>query len=86
MATDVDQEDRAAVPVDLQIIDCDVHNDVPRGEALFPYLPDYWIEHLTNTLFKGATESPYPAGAPVAARPTPTRPTTRPTRRRPCSR
>lgn len=50
-------------------IDCDVHNDVPRGEALFPYLPDYWIEHLTNTLFKGPTESAYPPGAPVASRP-----------------
>jgi predicted TIM-barrel fold metal-dependent hydrolase len=50
-------------------IDCDVHNEVPRGEALFPYLPDYWIEHLTNTLFKGPTEAPYPPGAPVAARP-----------------
>ena len=50
-------------------IDCDVHNEVPRGEALFPYLPDYWIEHLTNTLFKGPTESPYPPGAPVASRP-----------------
>jgi len=49
-------------------IDCDVHNEVPGPKALYPYLPDYWIEHLTNTLFKGPTESPYPPGAPVAAR------------------
>ena len=27
-----------------------------------------WVEHLTNTLFKGPTEAPYPPGAPVAAR------------------
>jgi predicted TIM-barrel fold metal-dependent hydrolase len=51
------------------MIDCDVHNEVPRPEALFPYLPEYWIEHITNTLFKGPTEPPYPPGSPVAARP-----------------
>src|ERR1700730_3983007 len=50
-------------------IDCDVHNEVPKPEALFKYLPDYWVEHLTNTLFKGPTESPYPPAAPVASRP-----------------
>jgi uncharacterized protein len=53
----------------MQRVDCDVHNAVPRPEALFAYLPDYWIEHLTNTLFKGPTEHPYPQGAPLAARP-----------------
>jgi predicted TIM-barrel fold metal-dependent hydrolase len=50
-------------------IDCDVHNDVPAATALYDYLPDYWVEHLTNTLFKGPTEAPYPPGASVAARP-----------------
>lgn len=50
-------------------IDCDVHNAVPGPEALFSYLPPYWIEHITNTLFKGPTENPYPADAPIAARP-----------------
>jgi uncharacterized protein len=51
------------------MIDCDVHNDVPRTEALFPYLPEYWIEHITNTLFKGPTELVYPADSPITARP-----------------
>ncbi len=51
------------------MIDCDIHNDVPRPEALFPYLPEYWVEHITNTLFKGPTEPPYPPDAPIAARP-----------------
>jgi predicted TIM-barrel fold metal-dependent hydrolase len=51
------------------LIDCDVHNEVPRPEALFPYLPEYWVEHITNTLFKGPTEPVYPPGSPVAARP-----------------
>jgi predicted TIM-barrel fold metal-dependent hydrolase len=55
--------------VSTKRVDCDVHNAVPRPEALFAYLPDYWIEHLTNTLFKGPTEHPYPQGAPLAARP-----------------
>jgi predicted TIM-barrel fold metal-dependent hydrolase len=50
-------------------IDCDVHNEVPRGEALHAYLPGYWVEHMTNTLFKGPVETPYPPGAPIAARP-----------------
>jgi uncharacterized protein len=50
------------------VIDCDVHNDVPRTEALFPYLPPYWVEHITNTLFKGPTEPVYPPQAPIAAR------------------
>jgi len=51
------------------VIDCDVHNDVPRVEALFPYLPPYWVEHITNTLFKGPTEPVYPVQSPVTARP-----------------
>ena len=53
----------------LAVIDCDVHNEVPRVQALFPYLPPYWVEHITNTLFKGPTEPYYPPGAPVAVRP-----------------
>jgi predicted TIM-barrel fold metal-dependent hydrolase len=42
---------------------------VPGAQALFPYLPPYWVEHLTNTLFKGPTEPAYPPDAPIAARP-----------------
>jgi uncharacterized protein len=51
------------------MIDSDVHNEVPGPKALFPYLAEYWIEHMTNTLFKGPTEPYYPPDAPVAARP-----------------
>jgi predicted TIM-barrel fold metal-dependent hydrolase len=50
------------------IIDCEIHNAVPTVEALFPYLPAYWREHITQTLFKGPVESSYPRHAPVAAR------------------
>src|SRR5216683_1497986 len=55
-------------PVTAPVIDSDVHNDVPKIDALFPYLADYWIEHITNTLFKGPTDTYYPPASPVAAR------------------
>jgi predicted TIM-barrel fold metal-dependent hydrolase len=58
-----------SVPTGQVVIDCDIHNEVPKGQALFPYLPEYWVEHMTNTMFKGPTESSYPPGSPVAARP-----------------
>ena len=50
------------------MIDSDVHIEVPNAQALFPYLADYWIEHITNTLFKGPTDTYYPPKSPVAAR------------------
>jgi predicted TIM-barrel fold metal-dependent hydrolase len=49
-------------------IDAAVHNEVPSTRALFPYLPDYWIEHVEQTLFKGPTEFYYPPNSPIAAR------------------
>ncbi|HEY3107894.1 MAG TPA: amidohydrolase family protein [Chloroflexota bacterium] len=51
------------------MIDCDVHVDVPKVEALFPYLPPYWVEHVRQTVFKGPTDYPYPKDAPMAWRP-----------------
>jgi predicted TIM-barrel fold metal-dependent hydrolase len=42
-------------------IDCDVHCEVPNVEALFPYLPAYWIEHIQQTLFKGPVATYYPS-------------------------
>ncbi|MFN8522248.1 MAG: amidohydrolase family protein [Chloroflexota bacterium] len=50
------------------LIDCDLHNEVPNKEALFPYLPAYWVEHMQQTLFKGPSTQYYPQGSPVAAR------------------
>src|ERR671933_2367833 len=57
------------VPTGQAVIDCDLHNEVPAATALFPYLPEYWIEHITNTLFKGPTDTYYPPESPVATRP-----------------
>ena len=38
------------------VIDAAIHNDVPSSKSLFKYLPEYWVEHMNNTLFKGPTE------------------------------
>lgn len=51
------------------MIDCEIHNEVPGIEALFPYLPIYWREHISQTLFKGPVDAIYPRGAPITARP-----------------
>ena len=43
MATDVDEQEKAAVPVDLRIIDCDVHPHYRDGiNDLLEYLPQEW--------------------------------------------
>lgn len=52
-----------------RLIDCDVHVNVAGIETLLPYLPDYWVEHINQSVFKGPTDSPYPANAPNTARP-----------------
>src|SRR5207248_2846160 len=50
-------------------IDADIHNVVPRVEALFPYLDQHWVETVTQTLFKGAVDPTYPPRAPTSALP-----------------
>ena len=37
------------------IVDADVHLDVPYIEELFPFLSEHWVEHLTQTLDRGAS-------------------------------
>ena len=56
-------------PAGRAVIDCDVHVDVPKVEALFPYLPRHWVEHVQQTVFKGPTDYPYPKNAPITWRP-----------------
>src|SRR4051794_30691220 len=52
-----------------KVIDCDVHVNVPSVRVLFPYLSDYWRETIEQTGFKGATDTSYPSGAALSARP-----------------
>ena len=46
-----------------EIIDTDVHIDLPPVESLFPYLTDYWVEYFTKTADRGASPPlPVPHG------------------------
>jgi len=64
-------EATAADTIDLRapLIDCDVHNRVPGVQALFPYLPPYWVDHVTQSAFKGAQSTYHPKASPPNARP-----------------
>jgi len=61
-------------PLGQAVIDCDIHNAVPSVQALFPYLSEHWREYITQSAFKGPTDSDYPKDAPIAARPDATPP------------
>ncbi|MGI8915027.1 MAG: amidohydrolase family protein [Chloroflexota bacterium] len=41
------------------MIDCDVHVHPLTVEALFPYLPRHWVEHVKQSQFKGPTDRYY---------------------------
>ncbi len=64
----------AHTPLGQAVIDCDIHNVVPSVQALFPYLSEHWREYITQSAFKGPTDTDYPKGAPIAARPDATPP------------
>lgn len=51
------------------VVDCDIHSVVPSGRTLFPYLSQYWREVLTQSAFRGPTETPYPPNTPIASAP-----------------
>jgi uncharacterized protein len=57
------------VPAGMAVIDCDVHVAPAAPEVLFPYLSAYWREVLSTTQFRGPTDTAYPPGAAIAARP-----------------
>ncbi len=49
-------------------IDCDIHNELPALETLYPYLPEYWLAYCRESAFNGPDADDYPAGAPTSAR------------------
>ncbi|MEQ4209382.1 amidohydrolase family protein [Actinopolymorpha sp. B9G3] len=55
----------------MTIIDSNVHNEVPHVHALLPYLSDYWVEQIDNTVFRGPAgyDAPYPPNSDIAVRP-----------------
>lgn len=62
-------EDGRQVPAMPRPIDCDIHCVVPGVQALFPYLPRFWVEYIRQSAFQGPTANPYPVGAPTSAWP-----------------
>lgn len=51
------------------LIDCDIHNELPSLAALHPYLPDHWIDYVTNSAFSAPDVNDYPKGLAFGARP-----------------
>ena len=50
------------------VIDCDLHNELPSLETLYPYLPDHWRAYAEESAFVGPDANDYPAGAATTAR------------------
>ena len=50
-------------------IDCDLHVQPAKVDALFPYLDEHWREYISQSAFKGPADSAYPKGAPTSVRP-----------------
>ena len=63
------QETQPSASAFTPLIDSDVHITVPNVQALFPYLPQHWVEHVNQSVFKGPGATYYPPRSPVAARP-----------------
>lgn len=53
----------------MRLVDCDVHNQVPAMEALFPYLSPHWVEYCRQSAFHGPVDTAYPPGAPTSVAP-----------------
>ncbi len=49
-------------------IDCDIHNEIPALETLYPYLPDHWVDYCRESAFNGPDAADYPDSVPTAAR------------------
>ncbi|MFN8488450.1 MAG: amidohydrolase family protein [Caldilineaceae bacterium] len=54
---------------DRKIIDCDIHNELPSLQTLYPYLPEHWVAYCNESAFVGPDANDYPKGAPTTARP-----------------
>lgn len=50
-------------------VDCDVHHAVPTLSALFPFLPDRWVDYCVESGVEGFDPAYYPPASPLSARP-----------------
>jgi predicted TIM-barrel fold metal-dependent hydrolase len=53
----------------VEIIDCDVHANVPDIDVLVPYLGPHWQEYVAQSAFNGPADTAYPSGVPTTTRP-----------------
>lgn len=67
--TAVNRESTGAAPVTESVIDCDLHNTVPKIDALFPYMTQHWVEYCRQSAFRGPSDTAYPRGAPTTIGP-----------------
>lgn len=51
------------------VIDCDLHNELPGLEPLYPYLAAHWVDYCRESAFRGPDANDYPPNAPITARP-----------------
>ncbi len=59
----------AHTPTAVAAVDCDVHHAVPDLPALFPFLPDRWVDFCVESGVDGFDPAFYPPGMPLSARP-----------------
>jgi predicted TIM-barrel fold metal-dependent hydrolase len=52
--------------LNIPVIDCDLHNEVPSSSALLPYITEPWATYLRSSGFTGPDASDYPRGAPTS--------------------
>ena len=52
--------------INQNVIDCDIHNEVPNIEVLKPYLSDHWRSYIEESAFRGPDSDDYPEGAPTS--------------------
>ena len=52
--------------INQNVIDCDIHNEVPSIDVLKPYLSDHWCSYIEESAFRGPDSDDYPVGAPTS--------------------
>ena len=57
------------VQAGIKAIDCDIHNEVPNLQALFPYMSDFWCDYCSTSGFRGPDANDYPRAAPLTTHP-----------------
>ena len=57
------------VQAGVKAIDCDIHNEVPTLQTLFPYMSDFWRDYCSTSGFRGPDANDYPRQTPLTTHP-----------------